>query len=82
MQKKYFHISHEYIHIHLNGDIKINLKEHYLNYAILPERPLKEIEIKLPALTIRKQSGWKPTIDHPWKNQFTPKKSRKKHSFS
>ena len=55
---------------HLNGDIKINLKEHYLDYTELPERPKKIINIKLPALTIRKQSNWKPPIDHPWRRQF------------
>lgn len=55
---------------HLNGEIKINLKGHYLNYRILPERPKKEIEIKLPALTQRKQSSYKPPINHPWRRQF------------
>ena len=55
---------------HLDNAIKINLKEHCLNYAILPERPKKEIDIKLPALTIRKQSEWKPPIDHPWRKPF------------
>jgi len=55
---------------HLNNEIKINLKEHYLNYTILPERPKKEIDIKLPALTTRKQSDWKPPIDHPWRKPF------------
>ena len=60
---------------HLNGDIKINLKEHYLNYTVLPERPKKEIDVKLPALTIRKQSDWKPPIDHPWRNPFLFRKT-------
>ena len=55
---------------HLHGEIKINLKEHYLDYTELPERPQKIINIKLPALTIRKQSNWKPPIDHPWRRQF------------
>lgn len=55
---------------HLNDEIKINLKERYLNYTILPERPKKEIDIKLPALTIKKQSDWKPPIDHPWRKSF------------
>ena len=55
---------------HLNGDIKINLKGHYLDYTELPERPRKIIKIKLPALTIRKQSNWKPPADHPWRKQF------------
>lgn len=55
---------------HLNGEIKINLKGHYLNYIELPKRPQKEIDIKLPAITRKKQSSWKPPADHPWKRQF------------
>lgn len=55
---------------HLNGEIKINLKEHYLNYTELPERPKKEIDVKLIALTNRKPSQWKPPENHPWRNQF------------
>ena len=60
---------------HLNGDIKINLKERYLDYTVLPERPKKEIDVKLPALTIRKQSDWKPPIDHPWRKPFLFRKT-------
>jgi len=60
---------------HLDDQIKINLKERYLNYTILPERPIKEIDIKLPALTTRKQSSWKPPIDHPWKKSFLFRKT-------
>ncbi|MDF1497793.1 MAG: ISNCY family transposase [Patescibacteria group bacterium] len=60
---------------HLNGTVKINLKGHYLNYLELPERPKKEINIKLPAITNRKQSSWKPPINHPWRRcSFTFKK--------
>ena len=55
---------------HLDNELKINLKERYLNYVILPKRPLKEIDIKLPALTTRKQSDWKPPLDHPWRKPF------------
>jgi transposase len=61
---------------HLDGEIKINLKERYLNYTVLPERPKKEIDIKLPALTIRKQSDWRPPIDHPWRKPFLFSKMR------
>ena len=61
---------------HLNGEIKINLKEHYLNYTELPERPKREIDIKLIALTNRKPSQWRPPADHPWKNQFLRDKIR------
>ncbi len=59
---------------HLNGEIKINLKGHNLNYEVLPERPKREIDVKLAALTKQKQSTYKPPIDHPWRNQFLFKK--------
>jgi len=55
---------------HLNGNVKISLKDKYLNFKVLPERPKKEINIKLPAITIKKISNWKPPIDHPWRTQF------------
>lgn len=54
----------------LGGEIRINLKGYYLNYKVLPERPQKEINVKLLALTPKKQSGWKPPASHPWKKQF------------
>ena len=65
---------------HLNGDIKINLKERYLDYKVLPERPKKEINIRLPALTRQKQSLYKPPANHPWRNQFLFNKARKQQS--
>lgn len=55
---------------HLNGAVKINFNGHYLNYVILPERPKKQIDIALPAITRREQSDWKPPIDHPWRRSF------------
>lgn len=55
---------------HLKGEVKINLRGRYLNFIALPERPRKEIDIKLPAITVSKVSGWKPPIDHPWRSQF------------
>ena len=55
---------------HLNDTIKLNLKGHYLNYKILPERPKKQIDIKLSALTREKQTDWKPPLNHPWRKQF------------
>lgn len=56
---------------HLDDEIKINFKEHYLNYTELPERPKKEIDIKLSALTKKKQnSTYKPPAGHPWRKQF------------
>lgn len=60
---------------HLSGEIKISLRNHYLNYFRLPERPKKQLNVTLPAITIKKQSGWIPPENHPWKtrNLFTKK---------
>ena len=55
---------------HLNGAIKLRLRNCYLNYTVLPARPKKEINIKLAALTRQKQGSYKPPIDHPWRKQF------------
>lgn len=52
---------------HIDNTIKINLRGKYLNYKILPKRPKKIINVKLPALTLRKQSNWKPPKNHPWR---------------
>jgi len=62
---------------HLNGDVKIRIREKYLNYFILPEKPKKEIDIKLVALTKQKQFSYKPPADHPWRKQFVFKKEQK-----
>lgn len=62
---------------HLNGDVKIRIREKYLNYFILPEKPQKEIDIKLVALTKQKQFSYKPPADHPWRKQFVFKKEQK-----
>ena len=61
---------------HLSGELKISLRKHYLNYTRLPERPKKEIDIKLVALTNRKQTGHIPPADHPWRKQFLINKKR------
>lgn len=55
---------------HLDGSIKINLNNKYLNYKVLPDRPKKEIDIKLPAITTRRQSNYIPPANHPWRNPF------------
>lgn len=54
----------------LNGEIKICSRTHYLNYFCLPERPKKEIDIKLAALTTKSPTSWKPPVNHPWRTQF------------
>ena len=66
---------------HLDETIKLRLRDNYLNYKTLPERPKKEINIKLPALTKQKQnSAYKPPADHPWKKQFLFDKARIKQT--
>ena len=60
---------------HLSGEIKISARNHYLNYFRLPEKPKKEINVKLVALTIKPPTNWKPPANHPWRRQilFTKK---------
>jgi hypothetical protein len=60
---------------HLNGETKISIKDHYLNYQVLPERPKKQ-NIPLVAIT-RQKSSWTPPADHPWKRPFRSPKSSK-----
>lgn len=62
---------------HLNEEIKISIRNKYLDYFLLPEKPKKEIEIKLAVLTSRKQSSWIPPINHPWRTQFLINKKQK-----
>jgi len=50
----------------ISGEIFFSLRGKYLNYTVLPERPKKIIEAKVPALTTAK-SCWKPPDDHPWR---------------
>jgi len=61
---------------HLNGEIKINLKGYYLNYQVLPERPKKQINIPVAALTNRK-ADYKPPANHLWRKiAIKPKKQK------
>lgn len=60
---------------HLNGEIKIRLKDKYLNFFVLPERPKKQCDVNLPAITAKKSSGWKPPTNHPWRSSFLINKS-------
>lgn len=59
---------------HLNGAIKINLNDKYLEYVELPERPKKQINIPLIALT-RHKPDIKPPAEHYWRKfVINPKK--------
>jgi hypothetical protein len=67
---------------HLNGGIKLRTRDCYLNYEVLPERPQKEIDIKLPALTRQKQGDYKPPFNHPWRKQFLYGKIKKEEKIT
>lgn len=58
-----------------DGAIFISLRGKYLNYFMLPEKPKKIVEAKIPALTTNK-SNWKPPIDHPWRKSFVIPKTK------
>jgi len=51
---------------HRDNTLKIRLREHYLHFTTLPEKP-KKITIKAVALT-RNKSNWIPPKDHPWRS--------------
>lgn len=57
----------------LDGSVHIRLKEKYLHYTVLPQRPLKVIStilnVPLPALTNR-QPTWTPPASHPWRQRI------------
>ena len=67
---------------HLNNEIKLRLRDKYLNYTVLPKRPEKEINIKLLALTKQKQSDYKAPINHSWRKQFLYGKMIKKENIT
>lgn len=52
---------------YLDNSIHICKKEKYLNFKELSNKPKKEIELMLPAITTHK-SNYVPPTDHPWRN--------------
>lgn len=56
---------------HLTGEIKLSHKNYHLNYQVLPERPKKQKDILLAALTSQK-APWIPPADHPWRRSYKP----------
>lgn len=63
---------------HLDESIKINLNNKYLKYAILPERPKKQINIPICALT-KNKAPYIPPKNHPWRSQNTAPNTNKKY---
>ena len=52
----------------LNNTIHFSLREKYLNYTILPERP-KKIK-QLPLILTTHKLNWKPPENHPWRQYY------------
>ena len=49
----------------LDNTIKIKYKNHYLNFFLLPEKPLKVKSS--PVILTEHKINWIPPIDHPWR---------------
>lgn len=58
---------------HLDGSIKLKLRDKKLSYTVLPKRPEKVCKLKILALTTGKPT-YKPPADHPWRRQFITNK--------
>lgn len=56
----------------LDKSIHFSLREKYLSYTELPERP-KKVN-KPPLILTRHNLNWKPPIDHPWRKLYKVKK--------
>ena len=59
----------------ISGEIFLSLRGKCLNFTLLPERPKRIIEAKIPALAPSK-SLWKPAADHPWRKPFVISKTK------
>lgn len=53
------------VEVWIDGTIHFSLREKYLNYTILPERP-KKIK-QLPLILTTHKLNWKPPLNHPWR---------------
>lgn len=53
----------------LTGQVFISLKDKYLDYTVLPERPQKVIKMHVTGLT-RERQIWQPPVNHPWRKPF------------
>lgn len=59
---------------HSDGSLVLKLRDKKLNYTELPKRPVKEIVLKVAALTTGKPT-YKPPTNHPWRQQFLMNKN-------
>lgn len=58
---------------HMDGQIKLKLREKELRYRVLPKRPEKEFKLKIPAL-VTSRPTYRPPANHPWRRQFSTNK--------
>ena len=58
----------------IDGSMHIYLRNKYLDYTVLPERP-KKVKMEITALT-RNKSNWKPPANHPWRRFSLPPKTK------
>ena len=60
------------VEIWLDNTIHFSLREYYLNFIILPEKPKKEK--RNPTIITTHKLNYKPSLDHPWKKTYKIKK--------
>ena len=58
---------------HLDGSIKLKLREKELRYTVLPKRPDKEFKLRIPAL-VTSRTIYRPPANHPWRRQILTNK--------
>lgn len=64
----------------IDNSIQISLRNHYLNFKILPKKPIAEFPKKVIALS-RPKSIHKPAPDHPWRKSNRLFLKNKKQNF-
>jgi len=65
---------------HLDKSIQVCKKDIYLNFKELPEKPVKEIDLKLAAITPNKIQ-YIPPVNHPWRSFVINQKQEKVKVF-
>ena len=52
----------------LDSSLRVRIRNSYLNFMKLPERPKRQEEARVLAKLLEKaQIPWKPSVDHPWR---------------
>lgn len=54
----------------LDGTLHMRLREKYLLFKVLPERPPKTNELVTALMPKAERTPWKPPANHPWKRSF------------